>query len=188
RPKWFLMENVPGLTHTNNRELLATIFQEFEAIEGYRVSSDVLLAADHGVPQIRYRFFIIGTDTEAPIRFPQETTRPYTTVRQAIFDIANYPPNENGKNGKNYSTKGCPSNHHCSDITKANRLRIKAIRPGEDWRHMPIQLLPEGYFATRASDQKGAYGRLLWDWPAYTITNSCRNITAGVFTHPDQDR
>src|SRR6185503_15695713 len=38
------------------------------------------------------------------------------------------------------------------------------------------------------SDQKGAYGRLLWDWPAYTITNSCLNLTAGVFTHPIHHR
>ena len=53
---------------------------------------------------------------------------------------------------------------------------------------MPIRLLPERYFATRASDQKGAYGRLLWDWPAYTVTNAANNVTAGPFTHPDDDR
>jgi hypothetical protein len=53
---------------------------------------------------------------------------------------------------------------------------------------MPIRLLPERYFATRASDQKGAYGRLGWDWPAYTITNEAHNVTAGPFTHPEQDR
>jgi DNA-cytosine methyltransferase len=203
RPRWFLMENVPGLTHANNRELLATIFQEFESIDGYTVSGDVLLAADHGVAQVRYRLFIIGTDTASPIRFPEKNTETsasiqnskaapslsrYPTVRDAIFDLAKYAPNENGKKAQTSQANDCPANHHCSDITKANRRRIQTIRPGEDWRHMPIQLLPEGYFATRASDQKGAYGRLLWDWPAYTITNSCRNITAGVFTHPDQNR
>lgn len=202
RPRWFLMENVPGLTHANNRELLATIFQEFESIKGYKVSGDVLLAADHGVPQVRYRLFIIGTDTGAPIRFPEnrttskqaeslnrsETAPAYATVRAAIFDLVKYTPKETGKTAKIHLTNGCPANHYCSDITKANRLRIKTIRPGEDWRHMPIHLLPEGYFATRASDQKGSYGRLLWDWPAYTVTNSCRNITAGVFTHPDHNR
>jgi len=53
---------------------------------------------------------------------------------------------------------------------------------------MLIQHLPERNFATRASDQKGAYGRLAWDWPAYTITNETGNVTAGPFTHPDQDR
>lgn len=185
RPKWFLMENVPGLAHANNRELLATILQEFESIGRYTVSGEVLLAADHGVPQVRYRLFIIGTDTNSPIRFPEKTTAQHPTVRTALFDLAKHAPKATGKDAP---SSDCPANHHCSDITQANRLRIQSIRPGEDWRHMPIQLLPEGYFATRASDQKGAYGRLLWDWPAYTITNSCRNITAGVFTHPEQHR
>src|SRR6185295_9291845 len=117
-----------------------------------------------------------------------EHISPYPTVRAAIFDLMQCSRRETGRNADFHSTNGCPANHFCGDISRANKLRIKTIRPGEDWRYMPINLLPEGYFATRASDQKGAYGRLLWDWPAYTVTNSCRNITAGVFTHPDYDR
>jgi|GEM_PF-206818 len=193
RPRWFLMENVPGLTHANNRELLATIFREFESIEGYEVAGDVLLAADHDVPQLRYRLFIIGTNTGAPIRFPtpkDAVKYQYPTVRKAIFDLTDVEPNDYCHT----RIEGCdglsrtPPNHYCRSITSVNKTRMKSIRPGEDWRFMPIKLLPEGYFGTRASDQKGAYGRLLWDWPAYTITNSCLNLTAGVFTHPIHHR
>src|SRR5262249_8411606 len=46
RPKWFVMENVPGLTHANNLVLLAEILKLLENIKGYRVAGDVLLAAD----------------------------------------------------------------------------------------------------------------------------------------------
>lgn len=207
RPSWFVIENVPGLTHANNRELLARIFELLEAIDGYRVAGDVLLAADLGVPQLRYRLFIVGTNTGAPIRFPAPTHFPspaggvqevsgimpaYKTVKDAISDLAQYTPQAYDEhalpNGPHRHSTSVPPNHYCSEITKVNRDRIAALLPGQDWRHMPIRLLPERYFATRASDQKGAYGRLLWAWPAYTITNEAYNVTAGPFTHPDQDR
>jgi len=72
QPEWFLMENVPGLLHRHNRELAADIFQSFEEI-GYRCGADVLLAADYGVPQLRYRLFLIGNRVGAPIAFPTPT-------------------------------------------------------------------------------------------------------------------
>lgn len=206
RPKWFLIENVPGLTHENNRELLAEIFKELESIKGYTVSGDVLLAADYGVPQFRYRLFIVGTNTGAPIRFPKpkhvsssvassrrlplgEPT--YITVEQAIYDLAKFPPimyDEDEAPDESAQPKQIPRNHHCIDIGEMNKKRISSVQPGRDWRSMPVGLLPERYFATRSSDQKGSYGRLAWNWPAYTLTNATCNVTAGPFTHPDEDR
>ncbi len=205
-PSWFVIENVPGLTHSNNHELLAEIFKELESIDGYKVSGDVLLATDYGVAQFRYRLFIIGTNTGKPIRFPRPThipgnpgsqpnlldSRPtYATVREAIGDLEAYKPKiyertflpvEPDINNR------IPHNHHYVDIGPSNKERMATIKPGKDWRFMPIRLLPERYFATRCSDQKGAYGRLLWNWPSYTITNAVCNVTAGPFTHPDFDR
>jgi DNA-cytosine methyltransferase len=204
-PSWFVIENVPGLTHKNNHELLAEIFKELESIEGYKVRGDILLAADYGVPQFRYRLFIIGTNTDSPIRFPSATHTPaqtdvqpdlleikpiYRTVRQAIGDLEKYKPKIYDRNSlpDEVGNSGVPPNHHYVDIGPANKNRIAKIPPGKDWRSMPLRLLPERYFATRCADQKGAYGRLLWDWPAYTITNAVCNVTAGPFTHPDFDR
>jgi DNA (cytosine-5)-methyltransferase 1 len=69
QPDWFVMENVPGLLHKHNRELASDIFQSFEEI-GYRCGADVLLAADYGVPQLRYRLFLVGNRHNAPIAFP----------------------------------------------------------------------------------------------------------------------
>jgi len=206
RPKWFLMENVPGLTHGNNRELLAEIFKELESIEGYKVAGDVLLAADYGVPQFRYRLFIVGTNTGAPIRFPASTHVPssvanarrlplgapaYVTVEQAISDLAKHPPSiykEDAAPDETDQPKQIPRNHHCIELREINKTRVASVPPGRDWRCMPVGLLPERFFATRSSDQKGTYGRLAWDWPAYTVTNATSNVTAGPFTHPDEDR
>lgn len=201
RPKWFVMENVPGLTHANNLELLQEILNLFQQIKGYRVAGDVLLAADYGVPQLRYRLFLIGTRTSAPILFPAPThastiavegqsrqLKLYGTVSQAIGGLAKLKPVEVAAGEEPSITQNGVSNHWCRGITALNRRRIKRVRKGHDWRDIPINLLPDRYFSTRSSDQKGSYGRLTWDWPAYTVTNASLNITAGAFTHPDHDR
>jgi DNA (cytosine-5)-methyltransferase 1 len=52
QPRWFLMENVPGLTHANGLPLLGEIFERFGELRGYTFAGDVLLAADLGVPSI----------------------------------------------------------------------------------------------------------------------------------------
>ncbi|HUR42436.1 MAG TPA: DNA cytosine methyltransferase [Verrucomicrobiae bacterium] len=195
RPKWFVMENVPGLTHENNRELLAEVFKLFEGIKGYTISGDVLLAAEHGVPQFRYRLFVVGTRTKKDIRFPRPKhaaagrgKKPFLTVRDAIGDLSAQPAKELSPDAKPSLAKEKVPNHSYRGITKINRLRIAGIEQGRDWRDMPIKLLPDRFFATRSSDQKGAYGRLNWDWPAYTVTNSALNVSAGAFTHPEHDR
>lgn len=113
QPEWFVMENVPGLLHKHNRELASDIFQSFEEI-GYRCGADVLLAADYGAPQLRYRLFLIGNRIGSTIAFPTPThsfpfeehvlgdsifskfkrEKPsWRTVADAIRDL---PPIENG--------------------------------------------------------------------------------------------
>lgn len=60
RPAAFLCENVPGLaTSRSQQQYLSGILQEFEAL-GYRVTWQVVSAADYGVPQKRRRLIIVG--------------------------------------------------------------------------------------------------------------------------------
>jgi len=96
RPEWFVMENVPGLLHRHNRELLTRIFREFDDI-GYRCAAEVLLAADYGVPQLRYRLVLVGTRTTDPIEFPDPThawPAPKTMTQAQLFSDGsrNLPP------------------------------------------------------------------------------------------------
>lgn len=59
-PKYFVMENVPGLTQGKHQGLLQEIISEFAA-NGYQVlSHQVLNAANYGVPQNRERLFLLG--------------------------------------------------------------------------------------------------------------------------------
>lgn len=60
RPKAFLMENVYGLAYQNqNRRVLQRFIAGVRAA-GYSFDSKIVLAADHGVPQLRQRFFCVG--------------------------------------------------------------------------------------------------------------------------------
>lgn len=74
KPRFFLAENVKGLTSLNGGKVLQMILQDFEGA-GYRVKHKVLNAADYGVPQQRQRVIIIGIrkDSGVGVNFPPPT-------------------------------------------------------------------------------------------------------------------
>ena len=61
RPKFFVFENVRGLTVGEHKKFLKEIISEFQA-KGYKVQEDyrVLNALNYGVPQNRQRLFLMG--------------------------------------------------------------------------------------------------------------------------------
>lgn len=71
RPKAFLLENVAGMAFKVHRETLDHIIATAESY-GYRCEYRVLNAADYGVPQIRQRFFIVGT-LDGEFTWPEPT-------------------------------------------------------------------------------------------------------------------
>ena len=69
RPRYFVMENVPGMASGGHAGILEKLIEEFETA-GYRFPEQekwkVLNAADFGVPQERHRLFLIGTRGDQP--------------------------------------------------------------------------------------------------------------------------
>ena len=59
RPRFLLLENVPGLLSHDGCRTFATILGTMDEL-GYHVAWQVLNSADFGVPQSRKRVFIIG--------------------------------------------------------------------------------------------------------------------------------
>lgn len=121
-PKCVVIENVPGLATLRNGTVLAAIGEEF-ATAGYHVDCAELLAAQYGVPQMRWRVFFIGwrfdqekrggfpmpTHGQAGIgdlvpnrTIPPEQTAGFVTIREAIGDL---PPIEAGEFGTRYDRK-----------------------------------------------------------------------------------
>jgi len=72
RPKAFLIENVPGLAYKVHRDALDVVLTQATAL-GYTCAYQVINAADYGVPQVRERFFIVGTRKRKPFTFPDPT-------------------------------------------------------------------------------------------------------------------
>jgi len=87
KPKYFVFENVKGLTVGKHRHFLQEIIETFQN-GGYDVVSDykVLNAADYGVPQDRRRLILMGARKGLDLpTYPEPSG--HTTVSEAIGDI-----------------------------------------------------------------------------------------------------
>lgn len=217
QPEWFVMENVPGLLHRHNRELVTSIFQEFHSL-GYNCGAEVLLAADYGVPQLRYRLILIGNRVGKPIVFPDqthqqpisalsqaktipsETLPPWISVQEAISDLPAI-PNGGGSETAKYSRKKAAEfatairgensilfNHVCHKSSENNIRLISHIPQGGNWKNIPEEIRPERFKKVALKDHTTTYGRLRWEMPSRTITTYFNNISSGAFTHPTQNR
>ena len=75
RPKVVAIENVPGLATLHGGVLLQWIGRAFSEL-GYRIECAELLAAQYGVPQMRWRMFFVavrGDVGDISVRFPAPT-------------------------------------------------------------------------------------------------------------------
>jgi DNA (cytosine-5)-methyltransferase 1 len=75
QPRYFVLENVAGLTVGNHRKLLDEVIELFEQ-SGYNVKTpyEVLQASNFGTPQSRKRLFLMGARADVPIpEYPVET-------------------------------------------------------------------------------------------------------------------
>lgn len=80
QPKFFVMENVRGMTIGKHKTILHTTIKEFKKY-GYKVTENyqVLNAANYGVPQNRRRLFLIGCRQEFTLpSYPRPSTQPST--------------------------------------------------------------------------------------------------------------
>jgi DNA (cytosine-5)-methyltransferase 1 len=106
RPRTFLLENVYGLAYEGKDEGLRYILDGIAQINretgaGYKVSWKVINCAEHGVPQIRERLFMIGSRDGREFKFPEarycdakrlqddlfSTREPYRTAWDALGDL-----------------------------------------------------------------------------------------------------
>lgn len=77
RPRYFVMENVPGMNLGGHSSILAQLRDEF-ARAGYQTADPkVLNAAEFGVPQDRRRLFLLGwAEGETPVVHPSPRVTP----------------------------------------------------------------------------------------------------------------
>lgn len=94
-PKFFFMENVKGFTNLDKGLFVEEVKKQFKDMGYDNIWCEIVCAADYGVPQERYRMFMIGNrlgieyNKPEPTHFPIESEKmpKYATVGDAILDL-----------------------------------------------------------------------------------------------------
>lgn len=89
KPKAFVIENVPGMATLYDGQIHDEILRRFRKLN-YSVESEILCAADFGVPQMRRRLVFIGIRKDiGSSSFPEPILTPnhYITCSDAISDL-----------------------------------------------------------------------------------------------------
>ncbi|WP_414753461.1 DNA cytosine methyltransferase [Anabaena sp. CCY 9910] len=93
QPKFFVMENVRGITLGEHKQILQALIYEFKS-HGYQVEENyqVLNAAHYGVPQARERLFLIGAreDVKLP-KYPKPITKPTKSNNSKAKNLSRLP-------------------------------------------------------------------------------------------------
>jgi DNA (cytosine-5)-methyltransferase 1 len=201
----FVMENVPQLLDS---------FEHGEIVElahtmGFKVRSAKLCAADYGVPQVRWRAFIIGCKfTDPSLVFPPKKTHYKTSngYRKAFteeFDvyISNPTPWKSVKDaiqnlpapvGTEIRSVNPPLDLHFGRTPTPKSLeRYKSI-PEEGMNRFDLQrlaphLTPDCWIR-KTSGGTDLFGRLWWDKPSVTIRTEFFKPEKGRYLHPVQNR
>ncbi len=195
RPRFFVMENVKGLTSVSivkppkekkkedytSEEMpgsaLNFIVKTFEDL-GYKLEFGLVDAVHYGVPQFRERLIIIGSrDNEdiflpTPTHFQKHQNPDYRwrTLGTVISDLED----EVGI---------------CGSFSEERINYLKHVPTGGNWKSLPIELQKEamGGAFNSGGGKTGFYRRLDYNQPAPTLVTSPTQ-KATLLCHPTQNR
>jgi DNA (cytosine-5)-methyltransferase 1 len=192
KPQWVVLENVKGILETEDGIFSQYISEHLEKL-GYSVSCWLLNAADYGVPQVRSRFFFIGSIDGISPRIPTARKK-HTTVQESISDL---PLLENGASENVLPYRSEAKSTYAKTLRgglqkSPNHLvtmnapyiieRYKHIPSGGNWLNIPSRLMNN--YSDRTKCHTGIYRRLHANAPSVVIGNYRKNM----LIHPTQDR
>ena len=193
-PDWVVFENVKGIFETE-KGLFKTALLSDMVSSGYTCTWIVLNAADIGIPQVRSRFFLVGSkrQTTVSLEIIKKSNR-YTTVADAISDLPSLrsgasidclPYSRNATNTYAKMMRGslCKCTGHL--VTNNSPLvleRYSYVPPGGNWQNIPDTLMDNYKDHTRC--HTGIYHRLESDKPSVVLGNYRKNM----LIHPIEDR
>ncbi len=166
KPKFFLAENVGGLSSSNEGNAFKRILKDLEnSGDGYNLTVHKFKAEEYNVPQTRHRIIIVGIAKQIDkiFRVPAPTTKNnYVSAKHAL----EHPP--------------ITSNALNNEFTRQSKTvieRLKLIKPGENvWN---ADLPEELQLNVKGARLSQIYKRLDPDKPSYTITGSGGGGTHG---------
>lgn len=147
-PNVFVMENVPNILNIGNGMVKNSIIKDFEKL-GYKVSVQVLMASDYGVPQNRRRAVFVGLANGKDFVFP----KPYKTKKVTSFDALSDLTEDSIINGSPYPTDPTCSfqcyarmdskgiyNHEITIHHEKTRKIIAMVPDGGNYKDLPVEL------------------------------------------------
>lgn len=206
-PKYFVMENVPGLLSMNNGDIYKEIVNLFSDESNfkngkYHLFCKIMNARTYGVPQTRSRLIILGSKKK--VDFDKVFNEVYdemvknkeiviTTIGDAISDL-NFLNSGEGNFESDYKIDALTLyqkrmrknslklyNHIATNHNKVAISRMSELSQGG--RRIDLK---EG--GSIKSVHSGAYGRMRWDEPAKTIITRFDTPSSGVYIHPELNR
>lgn len=173
KPKFFIAENVGGITSANDGRAFEKIISDLKSAgNGYELTAHLYKAEEYGIPQRRHRVIIVGIDKTLNLKF--KVPMPVTlfnpkTAKEALEN----PP--------------IPKDASNNEITRQSMIvirRLQHIRPGENaWS---AELPEELRLNVKTARMSQIYKRIHPDKPSYTITGSGGGGTHGY--HWDEPR
>lgn len=201
----FVMENVPQLVNSYEHGEIVEKARDMK----FETASAILCAADYGVPQVRWRAFIIGCRFADPSKvFPPKRTniqpdngfrraftekdvpyisgaKPYRTVRDVMGDL---PPPV----GTEIRSEAPPLDLHFGRTPTAMSLKRYMAIPNEGMNRFDLQKravhLTPACWIRKTSGGTDLFGRLWWDKPSVTIRTEFFKPEKGRYLHPVQNR
>ncbi len=157
-PKFFIAENVGGITSSNEGKAFIKILKDLKnAGIGYNITPHLYKFENYGVPQTRHRVIIVGIRRDLNLHFlpPAKNTLRHITSKKAIVN----PPISNNA-----------FNHEFTLQSDNVIERLKFIKAGQNaWNaDLPDHLK----LNVKGAKLSQIYKRLDPDKPAYTITGS----------------
>ena len=153
QPKWFLAENVGGITSANEGKPFSRILSEM-VDAGYNVVAHKYKFEEYGIPQNRHRIVVVGFKKDLKLEF--KVPKPSFKMMSAGEALSNIPPD---------------ASHQ--ELTKQSGQvieRLSYIKPGQNaWNADIPEHLKLNVPNSRLSH---IYRRLEKDKPAYTLTGS----------------
>jgi DNA (cytosine-5)-methyltransferase 1 len=159
KPKFFVAENVSGLSSANEGNAFKSILKDLaESGNGYELTVHRYHAEDYGVPQTRHRIIIVGIDKTLGLKFkvPAPTHKGKPVTAREAFEKPLIPASA--------------ANHERKKQSPIVVERLKLIKPGQNaWT---ADLPPELQLNVKSAKLSQIYRRLHPDKPSYTITAS----------------
>jgi DNA (cytosine-5)-methyltransferase 1 len=130
----------------------------------------------------------------------ERETAGFVTAHEAIGDLP--PVSSGGEVGRYEGPPSCAYqydmreglgrrdlfNHYAPRLSQQNLERLGRLKAGQDWRDLPVELLPGSMRRAKRKDHTRRYSRMTWNGIPRSIITRFRDPKSGEYTHPEQNR